>query len=324
MELLLQVATNWILPVIFFLVAFGFGTMIIVEALDSRLRWKAQLLANTIKQILGEDLADRFWKSILVNPLGVTRTPSYISANIFATTILHWLILDYHVPLKKRASTDRLSNEMLAALQPLSSEFPELDMIVQHAMEHAQTQGEILAAIEPLRPTSHVLVAILQYILEQAQIQNVPVENYYDHFHQGLKDWFYHATDQISSRYTRIAQTALLAVGTLIAAVANFDVINMVSHLWKASLLKELVDIAQKSGKPMPELDQTLFTTLPLGWSSFDLAVPRTPGWLIVKVGGITIGGFLIFISAQYIYQYVKRRTNAQYERASASQTAQV
>ena len=274
MDVLLQFTANWILPVIFFLLVFGFCTMIIVEMLDSMLRWKSRLLARIINRILGNNLGSKFWNHIWANPLGEKNTPAYISPNVFSSIVMHWLIVDFQVPMKKTVDTNEISD----ALVPLSSESP-------------------------------VLGRLLNSLVEQAGIQNIPSDQYYDYLGKGLENWFMAALDQVSFKYKRLAQKALFSVGIAVAAFSNFDVIEMVSQLWKTSLLKELVDLSEKAGKPVT-IDVSLFTTLPLGWDQGDFAIFANPSLVIVKIFGILIGGFLIFISSQYIYDFVKKKTS--------------
>ena len=274
MDVLLQFTANWILPVIFFLLVFGFCTMIIVEMLDSILRWKSNLLAKTIDQILGNDLGSKFWKHILANPLGEKNTPAYLSPYVFSSIVMHWLMVDFHVPLKKSVDASKISD----AFVPLSSESP-------------------------------ILGSLLNSLVEQAGIQDIPRNQYYEYLKKGLENWFMTALDRVSFKYKQLAQKALFLVGIVVAAFSNFDVIEMVSQLWKTSLLKELVDLSQKTGQSVI-IDESLFISLPLGWNQGDLAILAKPTLVIVKVIGIVIGGFLIFISSQYIYDFVKKKTS--------------
>lgn len=71
--------------------------------------------------------------------------------------------------------------------------------------------------------------------------------------------------------------------------------------------MKELVDLAQKAGQQI-QIETSLFTTLPIGWQQPDSNLTITPAIIFLKMVGITLGGFLIFITAQYIYDFVKRR----------------
>jgi len=281
MDLLLKVATNWILPVFFFLAIFGFCASVIVEILDSFARWKARILSGTIEQILGRSMADDFWRNILANPLGERRTPSYLPAHIFPDVIMHWLVMKDGSPLRYPAQSKGFAHELRNT-------------------------------IEPLQRASAPLFTILSFLIEQAEIENIAPADYYSFLQKGLQQWYYSVLDRMASQYKRLAQRALVAVGIVIAVAANFDVIKMVSQLWKTSLLKELVELAEKTSQPLPNLDETLFTTLPLGWSASDMVMFSSVPAFLVKIVGLAIGGFLIFISAQYIYEYVKRRQYAQ------------
>jgi hypothetical protein len=278
MDVLLKFTTNWIIPVIFFLAVFSFLTMIIVELLDARLQFKSRLLDRAIRHILGTRLRDRFFNNIIVNPLSESKSPAYISERTFATIVMHWLVLDHGFPGKR------------------FDEHP----------------GEaIKEVIKSLTKEAPIVAGLLEYLLEQAYIQNIESSRFYDYFEEEIAQWFGHALDRVSSQYKALAGTELMLVGIFVAVLANFDVINMVASLWKAALIKELADLYDKAGQPLSGIDTSLFTTLPLGWHATDWKTLFTsPIALVLKITGLSLGGFLIFVCAQYIYDYVKKQAN--------------
>ncbi len=74
------------------------------------------------------------------------------------------------------------------------------------------------------------------------------------------------------------------------------------------SLMKELVDLSQKAGQEI-QIETSLFTNLPIGWQLTNSDLFINPVALILKIAGIVLGGFLIFVTAQYIYDFVKRKS---------------
>lgn len=282
MDIFLKFTTTWIIPVIFFLAVFSFITMIIVELLDARLQLKAHLLDRSIRQILGARLRDRFFNNVIANPLGETKPPAYFSERLFARLLMHLLVSDYDFP------SSRINPEYL-------------ELIVE----------KVKGAIKSLEKEAPIIASLLEYLLAQFIAQNIPSESNYEFFEEEIAQWFGHTLDRISSQYKALAGKMLMLVGTIVAVLANFDVINMVVILWKAALIKELADLYDKAGQPLTSIDTNLFTTLPLGWhlSDWEMLLAN-PIAFVLKIFGLGLGGFLIYVCAQYIYDYTKKRTN--------------
>ena len=276
MDVFLKFTTTWIIPVIFFLAVFSFCTMIIVELLDARLRLKARLLDRAIRQILGTRLRDRFFESVIANPLGESMSLAYISEKIFAQLVMHLLVIDCKFPRRG----DESSKE------------------------------EIMSVIISLRHEAPIIASLLEYLKDQAYIQDIDFYQYYIYFEEEIAQWFGYTLERISNQYKVLAGKMLMLVGLIVSILANFDVINMVVILWKAALIKDLADLYDKVGQPLTGIDTSLFTTLPLGWRTSDLEILTNPIALVIKIVGLSLGGFLIFVCAQYIYDYVKKREN--------------
>jgi hypothetical protein len=146
MEFLLQIATNWVLPAIFFLFVLSFCTMIVVELLDSIFRWKSRFLRTAIKKILGAELENKFWKNALANPLGDVVAPPYLHPEIFASIIMRWITVGVPVESDGEDILSSVENWEGALVPKTESEgvFTSIMDIRQKIKELARMSGYLL------------------------------------------------------------------------------------------------------------------------------------------------------------------------------------
>ncbi len=77
------------------------ATMQIQEWISSIFHWRAELLEETIRKMLGDDLAKSFYEHSIINSLSQPRhKPSYIPSDLFALT-------SYDVLFNKAKETDQ-------------------------------------------------------------------------------------------------------------------------------------------------------------------------------------------------------------------------
>jgi hypothetical protein len=305
MEFFLQIATNWVLPAIFFLFVLSFCTMTVVELLDSILRWKSQFLRTAIKKILGAELENKFWKNALANPLGEVVTPPYLHPDIFASIIMRWITVGVPVESDGEDIPSSAENQEETLLPKIESEG------VFSSIKDIRQKIKGLARMSPF------LGRLLIVLADKAILDNsISVAVFSQSLETRIANWFSDILYQVGGQYKRFVQKMLFLIGLFVALITNFDVIKMISALWKMSLMKELVDLSQKAGQQI-QIETSLFTNLPIGWQQTEYDLIMTPIAFVIKMAGIILGGFLIFVAAQYIYDFVKRKAT-KYDKESA------
>lgn len=275
MDTILQVATNWILPGLFFWLMFSFMAVTIIEAVASYFKWREKSLEDAIRLQLGPDLFEEFYNHNLVNPLE-DRRPAYISSTLFAKVIMGWMLKkSKDAELKAGADQNTVIQHMEANIQALSLNNPEL--------------GNVLTTI-----------------MTEASIRTSMVPEMMNLIQTDLENWFMETVSHMSSVYKKRIQLAALVVGITLAVTFNFDILSMTSHLWRMSLIKDFIGLSETAKQALQPIEIEIYTQLPLGWSQGNM--PLYPADWVVKIAGFYASGFLIAIGSQYSYDLLKRQ----------------
>jgi hypothetical protein len=269
MDTLLQVATSWILPAIFFWFLFSFLAMTIVEGISMILKFRQKGLQEVLQLLLGEELALEFHNHTLVYPLAGNR-PSYISKTLFAKVVLSWMI--------KKTKGEKSKN----------------DNVIKDIMKN----------IEVLTQKDAGLGDVLKTITVQANLMTSDVSELLKIIKTDLEVWFIEAVEQMSSVYRARLQVVTLGAGLFVAALTNFDLINMTARLWETSKYNDLLALAEKTGQII-EINTDLFTKLPVGWYSIN--TPSTLIEWLIKIAGIYLGAFFISIGSQFAHSLLNK-----------------
>jgi hypothetical protein len=104
--------------------------------------------------------------------------------------------------------------------------------------------------------------------------------------------------------YSKIMQRIAVLIGLLVAIVFNFDIIQLVDRLWQISTIKELADIAQKTGQKLDVDISVLMGPFPLGSMPED---PRQTNYLI-RFLGLLGGGMSIAYASQFVYRLLRKQ----------------
>lgn len=286
METLLQVATSWILPAFFFWFIFSFIATIIIEFISTVIKSRQKGLENVLELLMGSQLKDDLYAHELVNPLRNNKersNPAYISKYLFAKVIMDWILVKI--------------------------DFDSLDM--------PNTNKFVLKNIEALAKKDAGFGKTLTTITIQARLKTTDIPAYLKQIQDDLEYWFEEAANQKSSSYRMSMQYVVYLVSIFVAAITNFDPINMTTRLWETSKYNELISLIEKAETIKKlfenEIDISLFTTLPLGWYSIN--TPSTIlGWTI-KVIGICLGGVFIAIGSQYVHEFLQNKMNGKEEK---------
>ena len=313
MDTLLQVAASWILPALFFWFLFSVIAMIIIEVIQRVRKSRQKGAEEIIQELLGKKYKAEFYKHALVNPLEDVeedekegkkkvqekdKRPSYISPSLFAKVVMDWMLTKTVVekPVKKDTADisaagffEMVVGWMLKIMQPAKSEAKDtLNKIIQrniHAIEQEDKQ----------------LGAVLHTIVNQADIKTDKDAEFLDLIQKDLEAWFLEAVNLLSSVYGERLQGTTILVSAIVAAVSNFDLVNITVRLWETSKYSELKALGKN-----PTFDPTLFTRLPVGWYSDYL--PSTLAEWTIKIAGLCLGAFFIAIGSQYVFNLTKKQ----------------
>lgn len=265
MDTLLQVTASWILPALFFWFLFSFIAMTIIEFIQNFRKSRQKGLEEAIKKLLGKEFTVEFYKHALVNPLEDNK-PSYISRSLFAKVVMEWLLT--YTKVKKPTKKYTLNEIIQKNIQAIAQKDTEL--------------GDVLKTI-----------------VDQADLKTDKDSEFLDLVQKDLEIWFIEAVSIWSSVYGRRLQLVTILVSLVVAAVANFDVIDITVRLWTTSKYPELQALNQT-----PQFDINQFIMLPVGWYSNYLPSNLTE-W-ILKIVGIYLGAFFIAIGSQFAYNLAK------------------
>ena len=318
MDTLLQVAASWILPALFFWFLFSIFAMIIIEFLQRIMKSRQKGLEEVIQDLLGDKYVKEFYKHALINPLeddekeeqdnqkrGKKKDirPSYISPTLFAKVIMDWMLKNTKIEKQEKKETIEISapwfykvvmDWILNKIQPPKSDekgtFLEIIQNNVHAIGQENKQ----------------LGQVLQAIVNQANVKTNKDSEFLELIQKDLEAWFLEAVGQMHSVYGARLQGKTILVSAIVAAVANFDLVNITVRLWETSKYSELKALGQN-----PTFDPILFTRLPVGWYSDYL--PSTSTEWVIKIAGICLGAFFIAIGSQYVFNL----TRTQYKPAT-------
>jgi len=274
MDTLLQVAASWILPALFFWFLFSLIAMSLIEFIQRFNNSRQKGLEEVIKKMMGPDLAKDFYRHALVNPLENAK-PSYISPSLFAKVIMDWIL---------PRTAPQAQNKK-----------PDIDVV------NKGIQGHIKSLAKKNAEFGNVLLAIVV----QAHMKTEKLSEFLDAIQKDLEAWFWEAVNQMTPVYGARLQSLTLWVSLAVAAVANFDVIDITVRLWETSKYTELLALAEKT-KQAVQVDPNLISMLPVGWYRGNL--PNSSIEWLLKIVGLYLGAFFIAAGSQYVYNLTKKQ----------------
>jgi len=305
MDTLLQVAASWILPALFFWFLFSLMAMTLIEVYQRWMKSRQKGLEEAIAKMMGPELTKEFYKHALVNPLEDAK-PSYISASLFAKVVMEWMLGEKEIEKPDTKEPDEISDD--------NTGFMFLKIVldwIQKKNKPSRPSGKsalekrIQGNIKSLSQTNNEFGIALNAIVAQAAMKAENVSEFLDLIQTDLKAWFYETVNHMSAIYGNRLQVVTLGVSLFIAALANFDVINITVRLWETSKYTELLALYEKTGQTL-KIDPNLYTMLPVGWYINNL--PATFIELMLKIIGIFLGAFFIAIGSQYTYNLFKKQ----------------
>lgn len=298
MDTLLQVATSWIIPAIFFWFLLSLIAMTLIEAVQQMYGSRPKGLEKVLRSLVGEPLAQRLYEDPLVNPLKHAKfstllqglsarwfkakpeRPSYISQSLFAKVVLTWILPPYTIPTRNKVLDQYIFNK------------------------------DIHRNIESLSGSTDQFRHVLHSLVTEAYLKTETPATFLEAIDKNLQTWFLEAVNQMSPRYAASLQALTLLISLAVAIVANFDVLDLTTRLWMTSKVPEWLAIVNAAPDQFkPNLDsnlQALIMTPPVGWEP--ALLPSTFIEWILKPVGLLLGGFFIAFGSKYIYNLTKRQ----------------
>ncbi len=252
-------------------------TSMIQEWVALMFNWKATLLEDTIVQMLGDPLKDRFYNHPLIKALYTNhghRKPGNIPEDKFALVLF-----------------DEVLNSGLTG-DEVKGTFAKLkkNVTVLKAMEEGSE----------LKNFAITLDALLIGIEEKAD----DVTHAITEARARIESWFNNSLEQMDGAYRRRLQIVAIIVGIAIATVLNVDSAAIANVLWNNSVVRQAM-AAEASQLPEPNtqpsqqppsveeniknVDNPNVSSLPIGWSSNNLPTDVN-GWLAKEIGILLSG----------------------------------
>jgi len=302
LETILQLATSWILPGLFFWAVLSLLASAILEWISFILNWKAQYMEQGIGEMLGDDNLAR---DFLEHPLIVAssaikmrrgqrsrykKIPQQIPSRIFAQIILDW-VLTVSKPGEDEVYTPSLLKKNLMGLK---KQYPDL--------------GQALNVMFASAGIDRVGMQVDELLLK---------------IQQHIQNWFDDSMGEVTNWYKRRAQIYAVVIGVILAVMVNFDVIGMTTRLWTSAsqgpvIQKAIEEMAKQvnssdnvaaqdySFSQAVNLINSKLNALPILW--IEANIPSTLGDWISKIMGLFAGGGMIALGAQYGYDLLSKK----------------
>ncbi len=241
------------------------------EAIAQFFNQRGKNLLEAVKNLLNDhgfsDLARDVYDHGLVgaisrnaaNPDKANGLPSYMSAHVFATSLVDALAARH--PQVRDAEDAMSAGRQLLAAHP--DPLGELQGIVKQ-LPGGHTRDSLFALLDKTRRQS-----VIAGTAAQEQIQN---------FQNNIETWFNEAMDRAGGWYKRWTQKVLFAVAATLVIAGNADTLMMAKRFFRdGSLRAAVIQAAEKSvanaqqaGAQKHLLDQANSLDLPLGWNAAD------------------------------------------------------
>ncbi|WP_428390773.1 hypothetical protein [Lichenicoccus sp.] len=157
---------------------------------------------------------------------------------------------------------------------------------------------DVLQARDPNRPIGEIVSAMADPQLRQALLALLAAaDNRVPVFQIELAGWFEAAMERVSGWYKRQTQAIAFAVGFVIAAILNADVLHVTQTLWTRPVLAEMLTLGLRGDRP--DFDRVvgrLDASTLLGWNGWQTD-PRHHGigLLLMLVGWLIAAAASLF-----------------------------
>ena len=270
----------------------------IQEWISSLLAWRANMLENSIVQMLGDpNLKDKLYNHPLIQGLHTNngkRKPGGIPEDKFALILFEQVM-----------NADTTTAEITDTFYRLKKNVATLKQAESHELKDCAT------------PLDTLLIGVEQkagdatHAITEARTR--------------VEGWFNNSMERLGGAYRRRVQVVALVAGIAIAAVLNVDSAAIASALWKDPALRQAVSAAAsqlnepgqtQTGSTVEEklaniassVDSLNVLSLPIGWSANNM--PKDANGWAAKVIGILLSGMAGAQGAPYWFDLMKKLLN--------------
>lgn len=271
----------------------------ILEWIAQGLKWRPQLLEETVNIILGNDkkLTQEFYGHPLIKSLhnkNGERQPSKIPNRQFASVVFDMFV---------NAGTEKSGgNDVKNGIENLRSSISTLRNDDSSNLNH--------------------LAKAMDTILVDVSINVDKVDKSIAETRHRIEAWYEDAMERMSGAYKRKLYIWTLLIGIILAAVLNADSLAIANTLWKEPLVRDAlvaqaeqlkledlgisIDVgAQQAAQDNVQDLQSL--PIPIGWTPENIpARGDTNGW-IMKFGGILVSGIAAAQGAPFWFDIMKK-----------------
>lgn len=293
------------------------------EALAGIFRRRAVFLEKGIQNLLGSVMAGRFFSHGLVRALarGSSGKPSYVSAPIFARTVLD---LVGQVPSPPPVAAPAAGDPAAHAVPP----FPPGMLAAPRDAQVVAIQAKVEAI--PSLPRNVIDSYGGQSILNLGQALGVLARESSDiaDLEAKVESWYDESMDRVSGWYKRRTGLILFGIGVVAVAALNADTLNIAKTLWtnpdvRAAVVaqaEKTVQAPAPGATPSPA-DLTAAAAairnvaelhVPVGWlSPADPKDPRSvpadaAGW-VFKIAGLLLTSIALSFGAPFWFDLLQR-----------------
>ena len=269
------------------------------EWIAQGLRWRPQILEETIGIILGKDttLSDEFYKHPLIQSLhnkNCDRKPSKIPKGQFASVVFDMFI---------NAGTEQSNSyDVKNALEKLKANISTF-------------RGESKSSMNHLAKAMDTILVDVSMDVDKADKSIAEARH-------RIETWYQDAMDRMSGAYKRKLYIWTLLIGIIIAAFLNADSLAIASTLWREPLVRDalvaqaeqlnLEDLGVSTGDNGQQaaeknIQEIKSLPIPIGWLPENTpARGDTYGWKL-KIGGILVSGVAAAQGAPFWFDIMKK-----------------
>ncbi|HSG44168.1 MAG TPA: hypothetical protein VLA72_13520, partial [Anaerolineales bacterium] len=274
----------------------------ILEWVAQGLKWRPQILEETVNIILGKDenLTNEFYDHPLIKSLhnkDGERKPSKIPNRQFASVVFDMFI---------NAGTEKSgSNDLKNSIENLRSNISTLRKDNSSNLNH--------------------LAKAMDTILVDVSIDVDKVDKSIAETRHRVEAWYEDAMARMSGAYKRKLYIWTLLIGIILSAALNADSLAIANTLWKEPLVRDAL-VAQAEQLKLEDLGVSIEVApqqaaqdnvqdlqslpIPIGWTTENIpARGDTNGW-IMKFGGILVSGIAAAQGAPFWFEIMKKLLN--------------
>lgn len=334
LTVIIQVAIGMIFVWVFLAVI----TSQIQEWVASIFVWRANMLEDAIKQLLGDPtLKDKVYAHPLIKGLYTNngkRKPAGIPKDKFAL-VLFGEVMSSKTKATDRQSIETVSEETGTAAENTVTTVTDADVnnventltTVENTITDVEnTFKKLKSKVSDLKDEKRVPPELKKFV-DTLDTLLIGIEEKKDdatytitEARKRVESWFDDSMERLGGAYRRRMQITALIAGITLAAVLNVDTGAIITSLWKDPVLRQAVvtqasQLQQsqiQSGETPPSaediaknVEQLNVLSLPIGWSAKNVPTDAN-GW-VIKIFGILLSGMAAAQGSPYWFDLMRK-----------------